>query len=50
MKLGRFERNSAALRRVRKDLDSWALSLDDSRLNTVAVPGSDSASTNAQAD
>ncbi|MDO5745864.1 MAG: hypothetical protein Q4P23_15525, partial [Micrococcaceae bacterium] len=50
MKLGRFGRNSAALRRVRKDLDSLALGLDDSRLNTVAVLGSGSASTYAEAD
>lgn len=50
MKLGRFGRNSAALRRVQKGLDSLALGLDESRLNTVAVLGSGSASTNAEAD
>ncbi len=50
MKLGRFGRNSSALRRVRKDLDALTLGLDESRLNTVAVLGPGLASTNAEAD
>lgn len=50
MRLGRFGRNAAMLRRIRRELEAMALGLDDSRLNTVAVLGAGSASTSAEAD
>ena len=50
MRLGRFGRNAATLRTIRRELEALALGLDDSRLNTVAVLGAGSAGTSAEAD
>lgn len=49
-RLGSFGSNAAKLRAIRHDLRALALGLDESRLNTLAVLGTGSAATSAEAD
>lgn len=49
-KLGRFGRSAATLVGLRRDLDSLALGLDDSRINAVAMLGRGKSAPSAQSD